>query len=664
MRKTLSTRAVIGSAACLALGLVLPSAAQARTSPSGRRVVETTPGWTAHARRIGAVAGSTQQHLAAVLNLRDEAGAEALATAVSTPGSAQYGRYVTAAQWRDRFAPTTADVAAVVSWLTSSGFTIGSIPANHRYIEFSGSAAAAQAALDTQLSTFVKDGTQVTAPTTDVSVPDSLSGLVAGIQGLDTSMTAQPLSTGGAETQQTTATAGSNAAGPTLPRPPAVFRNAGPCSAYYGQKPATGLPQLVTDPQSYVPCGYVPGQIRSAYGVDKALASGLDGRGVTVAVVDAYAAPTILSDAQTYAAAHDATHPLKSYQFSQVLPGSYNHAGVCGASGWYGEETLDVEAVHATAPGANIVYVGGASCLDSDLDAAVNTVVDNSLASVVTNSYGDAGEPSSLGAVAESHQTALQAAAQGISLLFSSGDSGDEIANLGSRQVDYQASDPMVTAVGGTSLNVTKNGSYGWEQGWGTGKSVLTAGAWSPATPAYIYGGGGGTSHLFTQPSYQAGVVPSSISEYFGDGPYRAVPDVAMDGDPNTGFLIGESQTFPNGKVKYSEYRIGGTSLSSPLFAGVVAVADQAGHRSLGFLNPKLYQLAGSRAFRDVDHGQSITDAVVRVDFVNGVNTKKGTVTSLRTINQTGTIYTRPGYDDVTGVGSPNGMAFLSLMSR
>ncbi|HEY5114218.1 MAG TPA: hypothetical protein VIJ00_01700, partial [Nakamurella sp.] len=234
-----------------------------------------------------------------------------------------------------------------------------------------------------------------------------------------------------------------------------------------------------------------------------------------------------------------------------------------------------------------------------------------------------------------------------------SGDHGDEIANTGTRQVDYPASDPWVTAVGGTSLAVGKTNNYLFEQGWGTGKSVLTSGAWAPNPPAYLYGGGGGTSRLFAQPAYQKNVVPTAISNYFHTGPHRAVPDVAMVGDPNTGFLIGQSQTFPDGKIRYSEYRIGGTSLSSPLFAGVIAVADQVVGGSLGFLNYKLYQRAGTPAYRDVA-SQGVTDGVVRVDYTNGFDGSAGLITSLRTFNQTGTISTRPGYDDVTGLGTPN----------
>jgi subtilase family serine protease len=224
--------------------------------------------------------------------------------------------------------------------------------------------------------------------------------------------------------------------------------------------------------------------------------------------------------------------------------------------------------------------------------------------------------------------------------------------------VDYEASDPFVTAVGGTALAVGKDNRYLFEQGWGTGRSNLTDGQWALLPAPFLQGSGGGTSQLFAQPHYQEKVVPDSISNYFGQGAHRAVPD-----DPNTGLLIGQSQSFPDGSVHYSEYRAGGTSLSSPLFAGVVAVADQVKGGSLGLLNPRIYKLAGSPAFRDVNSGRTVTDGVVRVDYLNGLDATGGLLTSLRTLNQTNTIYSRPGYDDVTGVGSPNGVAFLASMA-
>ncbi len=140
----------------------------------------------------------------------------------------------------------------------------------------------------------------------------------------------------------------------------------------------------------------------------------------------------------------------------------------------------------------------------------------------------------------------------------------------------------------------------------------------------------------------------------------RVVPDISMVGDPNTGFLVGETQTFPDG-VYYDQYRIGGTSLSSPLFAGFVAVADQILGARHGFINPMLYRVAaGSGAIKDVRHQNN---AVVRVDYVNGTDAGDGLRTSVRTFDFQGlTIHTTPGYDNVTGLGTPAGAVLLFLL--
>ncbi|WP_395727481.1 protease pro-enzyme activation domain-containing protein [Nakamurella sp.] len=669
----------VGLISCVTSALVVAAVQPAfGAPPPPTAVVDSAPEWTAQAPVVGDVPADQTQHLTVALNLRDEAGAETLAAAVADPANAQYGKYISATDWRARFAPGDDTVNQVTSWLSSQGFAIGDIPANHRYIPFTGSTAQVQAAFGTSVKTFDRDGVTASAPASPLTAPTSVAALIAGVGGLDSSATVRPDHLTGDDTAdgRSTGAAGSRSAAPrsvspqaavpgdALPPPDAVYRNATPCSTYYGQKKATGVPQILPDPLTYAPCGYKPEQLRGAYDIDRFLSKGIDGRGATVAVVDAYASATILADTQKYFARNDPSHPFRAYQFSQSLPASYNSIDDCNAAGWYGEETLDVEAVHAMAPGANVLYVGASSCQDDDILAAVNTVVDNQLAQVITNSYGDVGEPSRAAAEGD-HQTYLQAAAEGISVLFSSGDAGDEIAATGTRQADYPASDPAVTAVGGTSLAVGASNNYLFEQGWGTGTATLSNGAWDPNPPEYLYGAGGGTSRLFKQPAYQRGVVPADIANWVPagatpNGPHRAVPDVAMDADPQTGMLIGQSQTFPDGSVKYSEYRIGGTSLASPLFAGVVAVGNQATGGSLGFLNPRLYRKASASLLRDVTTAcpatpqQCVTDGVVRVNYVNGFDASAGKATILRTFNQTGSIYTRPGYDDVTGVGSPD----------
>ena len=242
MASTIRRGAVLSTTAAMTLALagLTPALAQA-AGPSPRTTLEGAPAWTAHAARVGQTPAARPQHLTAVLGLRDPAGAESLAAAVSDPSSATYGRFVSAAAWRARFAPRSSDVKRVTDWLKASGFTIGAIPANHRTISFSGSTAQVEKAFATDVQTFRKSGSTVTANAASVSVPRPLAGTVVGITGLDTSALRTPAHTGGPDNRSgagrnATAAAAPTSARPadTLPPPGPVFRNAGPCSAYYG----------------------------------------------------------------------------------------------------------------------------------------------------------------------------------------------------------------------------------------------------------------------------------------------------------------------------------------------------------------------------------------------------------------------------------------------
>jgi subtilase family serine protease len=149
-------------------------------------------------------------------------------------------------------------------------------------------------------------------------------------------------------------------------------------------KGGTGPPDGQT--LNYTVCGYTPPQLRGAYGLDPTVA---DGSGVTVAIVDAYAAPTIVSDSNQYVDNHDSGSPhlTRGGNFVETDPSQFTGGHVCGGNGWYGEETLDVQAVHGMAPGATIHYYGGASCFDTDLEDAVQRAIDDNV-DVITNSYG------------------------------------------------------------------------------------------------------------------------------------------------------------------------------------------------------------------------------------------------------------------------------------
>jgi subtilase family serine protease len=669
MRK--HTRAVLGIFALTAVGVATfgaPAAASNRVP-----VADSHASWASASNRVSAASGAQKITFRVYLRLRDQAGAEAAARAVSSPGSASFRQFLSTSEVRQRYAPSDSSVAAIRSWLRSSGFGIAPVPANNLYVEATGTVAQAQRAFDVSLNMYRVEGKVLRAADRELSVPASLGSLVAGVIGVDNALNLVHPNIRGGRDETGAARSTPKAPAATKPSdvpPPDGFRNAPPTSAYWAQKLDTTDPAYgggFPNPLPYAPTGYTPGPLRAAYGLSDLNSKGVDGRGTTVAIVDAFASPTLFQDAAEYARRNDPSHPLRASQFSEIVfppTAALEPPDQCDAAGWYGEQTLDVEAVHAMAPGAHILYVGGSDCLDLSLDKAVNEIVSRNLAQIVSNSYGDLGEGIPPSEVRLFESIAVQAALEGIGLYFSSGDSGDEVANLGTPSPDFSASSPWVTAVGGTSLGIDAKGRRVVETGWETGRSILGNGAWTPHPPgSFLYGSGGGTSRLFAEPWYQQGVVPDALARQNQHGNKargRVVPDISMVGDPNTGMLVGETQTFPDG-VYYDQYRIGGTSLSSPLLAGYVAVADQVlGHRQ-GFINPVLYQLASwADAIKDVVHQNN---AVVRVDYINSVDASDGLRTSIRTFDLPGlAIQTTPGYDNVTGLGTPAGASLLFLL--
>ena len=617
--------ALIAAGTVALTSIAVGGPAQAAT---GRQAVaHTKPAWLSHAKHLGAAGdGAAVQARVYLAPNGGLAGLQAAALAVSTPGNASYGHFLTPAKYRATYGPSAAAVSSVRSWLTSNGLKVDGVGPGNRYLTVSGTVKAAEKAFGAQIGRYDHNGVTVQAPGSALTVPDSLSGKVLGISGLDT-------------TAHLTAPVNHSA------RPPAAFVNARPCSSYYGQTSATykadgttALPTFNGATLPYAVCGYKGTQLRGAYEGSTALT----GAGVTVAITDAYASSTIASDISTYASRNgDAGYGAG--QYAEVVASRFTHTHACDPAGWSGEETLDVEAVHAMAQGANIRYYGAASCFDNDLLDSLGQVVDDNIAKLVTNSWGDLESNETSDNTAAYEQVFLQGATQGISFMFSSADDGDELANSGVVQTDYPASDPYVTAVGGTSTAIGAANNLVGQTGWGTEKYSLSADGTSWTSLGFLYGAGGGTSGLFPRPSYQNGVT---------NGSQRVVPDVAMDADPTTGMLVGQTQLFPHNKVQYGEYRIGGTSLASPLFAGMTALALQdAGGTGAGLLNPVIY--GASHAFTDVN-GPLSDAGNVRADYANGVDASGGVLYSVRTFNQDSSLTVTRGWDDVTGLGSPN----------
>ncbi|ELS52773.1 S53 family peptidase [Streptomyces viridochromogenes] len=615
-------------AGALALGT---PAAHASDRPDRDPLAGTRPAWATARSDRGATADSARLSARVYLKGRDAAGLAAYAKAVSDPKSASYGKYLTAGQARARFGATKAQVAAVKEWLTSAGLKVTDV--TRHYVAVTGEVAAAEKAFGTQLHNYTKGAATYRAPTTAVSVPDHLKDAVLTVTGLDD---APHL----ARHQD------------RLPQPETVFRNAGPFSSSYGSNVATTLPEAYGARIPYAVKGYTGKQLRAAYGAGKRT-----GKGVRIAITDAYASPTIAYDAATYAKRHgDAAYT--SGQLRQVLPDRYTRTKECSAAGWYGEETLDVEAAHAVAPGARITYVGAASCYDEDLLDSLGKIVDHHLADIVSNSWGEVESAQTPDLAAAYDQVFQFGAVEGIGFYYSSGDDGDEVASSGTKQVDIPASSAWVTAVGGTSLAVGKGDSYLWETGWGTQKAVLSddGKSWVDFPGAFTSGAGGGTSKTVPEPYWQKGVVPDATAGAHSADGNRVVPDIAAIADPNTGFLVGQTQTMPDGKTQaYDEYRIGGTSLAAPVIAAVQALAQEArGGEPIGFANPSIYARYGSKAYHDVtDDPTGSGLAVARVDFVNGYDAGGGLITSVRTLGHDSSLRAVQGYDDVTGVGTP-----------
>jgi subtilase family serine protease len=622
--------AVSVAVVALAAATLAPATAAAGAGSTHSRtgLRSSHPSWVKGSNRDRTLPDAAQVSARVYLAPRDAAALDAAVQAVSTPGSASYRHYVTPGAFTAQFGPTRAATRSVSQWLRGAGLKVTSVSAG-RYLSVTGTAAQANKAFGTTLAYYRKDGKLRRAATDALSAPAAVASQILGVTGLTQSSVRMK---------------------PTTVPPEPGFRNARPCSAYYGEKLAstqldgTPLPQFQGTTLPYAVCGYTPAQLRTAYGVDNPAA----GKGVTVGIIDAYASPNIGHDANTYARRH-AGKPFTPGQLTQTRPAAFTLEGPddCDAAGWYGEETLDVEAVHGMAPAANIHYYAAASCNDPDFnDTVAQVLVDNDV-DIVSNSYGVTEEEWAAEPTVRLVFDLLmkQAAMQGITFNFSSGDDGDELANTGVLQADASADSPWVTSVGGTALAVGQDGQRLFETGWGTEKFSPSADGSSWDAVGYLYGSGGGYSTLYPRPWYQNGVVPDN-------GAGRAEPDVAMDADPTTGMLIGETQTFPTG-AKYGEYRIGGTSLACPLFSGVEAQAVATSGR-LGLANPMIYGMAKRRTgvYTDITAGQPDLGNV-RVDFANGVNHEGGYLYSIRTFNQDSSLLTAPGWDDVTGLGAP-----------
>ena len=598
------------------------------------------PAWAATAPVVGSLAPTDRVDFVVAMKGRDDAGLAAFANAVSTPGSPQFRHFLTQAQVLARYAPDPASVATTKSALIARGITIDSVSPEGRLLSAHASVATLQSALGVSFARVSFRGAALRVARSEPQLPASVAPLVAAIDGLSQTVVHYDHVEGGTPTLQSNTEA--------------AYVVGTPCSSYWAQKTpkASAAPPYNGSERPYAVCGYAPTQIRSAYG----LYSVGDGTGATVAIVDAFDSTQVPADVNTWSTRHGLP-TLKAGQYSDQTPPGVNlipEAAVLDPDGWSGEQTLDAEAVHATAPGANIVYVGAAGPFNASLNFALAQVIEGNLADEVTNSYGSTSDSPDPADQTVFDQLMSDAAAKGIGVQFSSGDDGDELEATGTRSADYPATNPMVTAVGGTTLEIDSKGVNKGETYWGTRKALLANGAWDVAHSTLAGAGGGGESTTYAEPDYQKGVA----DRVEGSTPGRVVPDVSMVADPTSGFLLGQTVQFSDGSVSYLDSRIGGTSLSCPLWAGLMAVAVQANGGRVGFVNPVLYRNAA--AFRDPALGRGL--AATRPDHSDPTNPASPMVLSLRTLGNLSTLQDLKGYDDSTGLGTPKAKAVVTAL--
>jgi subtilase family serine protease len=432
---------------------------------------------------------------------------------------------------------------------------------------------------------------------------------------------------------------------------PAQTAATGAATAHGTAKPSSSAsPPLssTADCASVATC-YTPQQLEAAYGVQPLLQRGIDGSGETVVLpelAETQLNPPRVTDLRKDFAAFDRLFhlPAPRLKVMSTFPGP--------AHPWlaFGEEVLDAEVVHAIAPRAalTIVLVKGTS-LDSADQAVAASVAALRLGASEGGiiSLSPAGQIGGEHCVDDAQLTQLNAALQAdadhhVTVVAATGDTGAAgepcalIDALGGnmsgftprKEVILVASDPLVLSAGGTTLDASHTtGAWIGETAWG-----LPDGSPGSAFQA----SGGGFSHLFHRPSYQNGVQ--------GIGSMRGVPDVAADGDPVSGIAVITSSA--GGGYTISGHA--GTSASAPLWAGIIALADQYAKRHLGFVNPAIYQIARSsqyhQAFHDVTAGNS-----------NTAEFPPTTITGYRA---------GPGWDPVTGWGSPDAQVLVPLLAR
>ncbi len=617
-------------------------------------------------------------------------GPDTLGAAISertTVGSTVYHQWMTPDEVLS-YGARSAQVDRLSSSLEAAGLRVVRRESDNSALRVTGSAKVMKAAFATDFHLFSRNGRQFRANTSEPRFEGAGAEIIAGMTGLS-SATVTPFVLTQADPVTGKPMRGVPAASVLNPftiftdtcfKQIATVKLAGiglgvgsELGRYTGPRYLTR--NLPTPP--FKTCGYTASQVAAKYGLPAVYAKGFTGEGQTIVIVDAYGSPTIQSDANTFSTmmglpAFDSTNLQVIYPDGPPITSPYN-------TDWPLEVSLDVEWAHAMAPKAKIVLVVAPSDNDSELAYALHYAISKKLGGVISNSYGSA-EAGVGPAVARAYNTVIkQAAAEGIAVMVATGDDGDFGLGTPVGAPSVPADSPYATGVGGTSLNVPSD-SGPVDSVWGATFSVLggpNGVAVPPSLGGFAFGGGGGESLVFEKPAWQAKAGLPGVG--------RQLPDISAIADPYTGGIIVADRGDGQAAVLLT---IGGTSLATPVFSGIWALAQQAAHEGLGQAAPVLATMPVA-AFTDIVPVQASRSNLAGTTTQPGTNSPlpivthytaadvlgltltqpNGFVGTSATVEQ-GTVIdlgfgadsslmTAPGWDTATGYGEPNGWTFI-----
>jgi subtilase family serine protease len=630
----------------------------------------------------GRVPANKDQNLTVILKMHNQAAYDAAVKALYEEGSPTFHQWFTDEDFA-RYAPTAAEFKSVKEELVKQGFSILAEDPQNFSIRVHGTTEITEKAFQTELHTFTLNNSTFQAHVKDAQLTGEAGKLVDSVVGLDRHTIHNQLSV---------------AKNPITGKP--LFNKLGTKASIGGEllseitgKPLAAVPATYTydTPGASLPVGvyygnvysqnpakivsYTPKQLQTHYGLAPLYAEGYNGAYQTIALVEGYGYAAAQSDANVAAA----TFGLPLFgtgNFETVYPeGPPVDPDAADLTGWTGEIALDIQSAHAIAPGARIVVVASAGQDDEDFLYCLNYVISHKLANTVSDSWEEDSEIVAGPAEEDAFNAVLErGAAAGISIQFSSGDGGDEGLETPVGDLSLPSNSPWATAVGGTSILNNPAGGADIVAGWGNDLTYIDLdGPTDPPTEeSFFYAGaGGGESIYFAKPSWQSALPGSG----------RQVPDVSALADPFTGFPI--FYTY-EGQL-YTEAGVGGTSLASPIFSAIWAIADQYNGKPLGLASPRVAKLQSGQ-ITDVLPTSSInsTDVVGTVYDSNGstfysadalfseaypaqtqtefpsaiwpIATDEAIAISFGTDSS---LTVTPGWDNVTGYGEPNGLPFV-----